>query len=132
MRALRTGVVALIMIGLATSALAGDLQQSIDNAAQQQQERAPSKGTSKPLVWAGTALFVGGMAVGLYSFINNKNGSFAEFGEANAVNKKLGAAGLATAFGGGVLIFLGSHQANRSPSVTVGPGQVKVSKQLSW
>jgi len=48
------------------------------------------------------------------------------------VNKKLGAAGLATAFGGGVLIFLGSHQANRSPSVTVGPGQVTVSKQLSW
>jgi hypothetical protein len=132
MRAMRTAIVALLVIGLATSAFAGDLQQSIAKAAQQPVENAPSKGTSKPLVWAGTALFVGGMAVGLYSFINNKNGGFAEFGEANAVNKKLGAAGLATAFAGGVLIFLGSHQSKSSPSVTVGAGQVRVSKQVSW
>ena len=133
MRALRTGIVALIVIGLATSAFAGDLQQSIDKAAQQQQQqqRAPSKGTSKALVWAGSALFVGGMTLGLYSFINNTNGGFAEFGEANAVKKKVGAAGLATAFGGGVLIFAGSHR-SKSPSVTVGVGGVKVSKQISW
>ena len=131
MRALRMGIVALIVIGLAASASAGDLQQSIDKAAQQQQQRAPSKGTSKALVWAGSALFVGGMTLGLYSFINNTNGGFAEFGEANAVNKKAGTAGLATAFGGGVLMFLGSHRSN-SPSVTVGIGRVSVSKQVSW
>ena len=133
MRALRTGIVALILGGLATSAVAGDLQQSIANAAQQPSPppRASSKGTSKALVWTGAALFVGGMTFGLYSFINNKNGGFAEFGEANAVNKKAGAAGLATAFGGGVLIFLGSHRSN-SPSVTVGIGRVSVSKQVSW
>ena len=135
MRALRTGIVALMAIGLATSGFAGDLQQSIAKAAQQsqQQERAPSNGdSSKPLVWAGTALFVGGMAVGLYSFINNKNGAFAEFGEADAVNKQLGAAGLSAAFAGGVLIFLGGRHAKRAPSVTVGAGQVTVFKQLSW
>jgi hypothetical protein len=132
MRVLRTGIVALVVTGLATSAFAGDLQQSIAKAAQQQQqERAPSKGTSKPLMWAGAALFVGGMAVGLTAFVNNQNGEFAEFGEANAVNKKLGAAGLATAFGGGVLMFLGSRQPN-SPSVTVGIGRVSVTKQVSW
>jgi hypothetical protein len=133
MRVLRTVIVALSVIGLATSAFAGDLQQSAANAAQQQPppQRAPSKGTSKALVWTGAALFVGGMAFGLYSFINNKNGGFAEFGEANAVNKKAGTAGLATAFGGGVLIFLGSHRSS-SPSVTIGPGQVRVSKQVSW
>ena len=133
MRALRTGIVALIVVGLATSAFAGDLQQSVANAAQQPSPppRTPSKGTSKALVWTGAALFVGGMTLGLYSFINNKNGEFAEFGEANAVNKKVGAAGLATAFGGGVLIFAGSHRSN-SPSVTVGIGRVSVSKQVSW
>ena len=133
MRVLRTVIVALIVIGLATSAFAGDLQQSVANAAQQPPppQRAPSKDTSKALVWTGAALFVGGMAFGLYSFINNTNGGFAEFGEANAVNKKAGTAGLATAFGGGVLIFLGSHRSS-SPSVTVGPGQVRVSKQISW
>ena len=135
MTVLRACIVALMVIGIATSAFAGDLQQSIEKAAQQpppQQQRAPSKGTSKALVWAGSALFVGGMAFGLYSFINNKNGGFAEFGEANAVNKHLGAAGLSAAFAGGVLIFLGSHGVKHSPTVTVGAGQVKVSKQLSW
>ena len=88
MRALRTGIVALIVTGFATSTFAGDLQQSIAKAVEQQpQERAPSKSSaSKPLVWAGSALFVGGMALGLYSFINNQNGGFAEFGEADAVN----------------------------------------------
>ena len=133
MRVLRTGIVALIVAGLATSAVAGDLQQSIANAAQQPSPppRATSKSTSKALVWTGAALFVGGMTFGLYSFINNKNGGFAEFGEANAVNKKAGAAGLATAFGGGVLMFLGSRKSN-SPSVTVGIGRVSVSKQVSW
>ena len=132
MRALRTVVAALLVLGLSTSGFAGDLEKSIAKAAQQADTQSQKTSGSKALVWAGAALFVGGMAVGLSSFINNKNGQFSEFGEANAVNKKLGAAGLATAFGGGVLIFLGSHQANRSPSVTVGPGQVKVSKQLSW
>lgn len=133
MRVLRTGIVSLVVVGFATSAFAGDLQQSISRAAQQppQQERAPSRATSKPLIWAGSALFVGGMAVGLFAFINNQNGEFSEFGEANAVNKKLGAAGLATAFGGGVLMFLGSRPSN-SPSVTVGIGRVSVTKQVSW
>jgi len=133
MRALRMAVAALLVLGLATSAFAGDLQQSVANAAQQPSPppRTPSKGPSKALVWTGAAMFVGGMTFGLYSFINNKNGGFAEFGEANAVNKKAGAAGLATAFGGGVLMFLGSHRSN-SPSVTIGAGGVKVSKQISW
>ena len=134
MRAARTGIVAVLILGLATSASAGDLQQSIPRAAQQQppqEEQAPSR-ISKPLVWTGAALFVGGMTVGLFAFINNQNGSFSEFGEANAVNKKLGAAALGTAFAGGALIFVGSHRARRSPQVSVGAGQVSVSKQLSW
>ena len=134
MRALRMGMVALLVIGLAAPATAGDLASSIANAAAQQpEEKTPQKGYSKPLVWAGSGLFVAGMAVGLYSFINNQNGTFSDFGEANAVNKKAGAAGLATAFAGGVLIFLGSHRAaQKAPSISVGAGQVKVSKQISW
>src|SRR5262245_52072480 len=140
MRTLRTTMVALLIFSLAASASAGDLQQSIARAVQQtrQQEEAKSlpKGYSKPLVWGGAALFVTGMTVGLFAFINNENGEFAEFGEANAVNKPLGAIGLATAFAGGTMIFLGSHRrgtpTNRAPSVTVGAGRVKVSKQVSW
>jgi len=133
MRILRSSVVALLVIGLAAPAAAGDLASSIANAtAQQPEERAPQKGYSKPLVWGGSALFVGRMAGGLFALINNQDGSYSDFGEANAVNKKVGAAGLATAFAGGVLIFLGSHRAKASPSITVGAGQVKVSKQVSW
>jgi hypothetical protein len=49
------------------------------------------------------------------------------------VNKKLGAAALSTAFVGGALIFMGSRRgAQRSPQVTLGPGQVTVSRQVSW
>lgn len=132
MRPLRTGIVALLACGLATSAFAGDLESSIAKAARQQAARAPQKSSSKPMIWAGSAMFVGGMTAGLFAFINNQNGSFTEFGEANAVDKKLGAAMLGTAFAGGVLIFLGSHQSKSSPSVTVGVGRVSVSKQVSW
>lgn len=132
MRALRTAIAALLVIGLSTSAFAGDLEKSIAKAAQQAEAQSQKTGGAKAAVWAGTALFVGGMAVGLFSFINNTNGEFTEFGEANAVNKKLGAAGVSAAFAGGVLIFLGTHRAKLSPSVTVGAGQVKVSKHVSW
>ena len=136
MRVLRTGTVALVLIGLTSSAFAGDLQQSIAKAAQtqqppQQQQKAPSKSKSKALMWTGAGLFVGGMIVGLTAFINNENGEFAEFGEANAVNKELGTVGLATAFGGGVLMFLGSRPSNSS-SATAGIGRVGVSKKVSW
>ena len=130
MRALRTAIAALLILGLSTSVFAGDLASSIAQAAQQAETR-PKHG-SKALVAVGSGLFVGGMAVGLYAFINNKNGEFAEFGEANAVNKKLGAAALFTAFGGGVLMYLGRDRSPRLPSVTAGPGQVKVSKKISW
>jgi hypothetical protein len=61
-----------------------------------------------------------------------KNSEFAEFGENNAVNKKLGAAPVSAAFAGGLLVFLGHDRAKRSPSVTVGPGQINVSKRFSW
>jgi hypothetical protein len=135
MRALKTAMIALVAFAISTSAFAGDLQDSIAKAAQQQrqEERAPTRGANKPLVYTGAALFVGGMAVGLYSFINNQNGTYSEFGEANAVNKPLGAAGLITAFAGGTLMFVGSHRAKtKAPSVTIGAGQLKVLKQLSW
>jgi len=125
------------MFSLAVSASAGDLQQSIAKAVAQQarQEKTAPKSYSKPLVWGGAALFVTGMTIGLFAFINNENGEFAEFGEANAVNKPLGAAGLITAFAGGTMMFLGTHNrgtSNRAPSVTFGAHRVKVSKQVSW
>ena len=74
------------------------------------------------------------MAVGLYAFINNQNGSYAEFGEADAVNKKLGAAGLAAAFAGGALMFLGDAQGAARDARRQGrrPRRSACTKQLSW
>ena len=132
MRTLRTAVAVLLILGLTASAFAGDLEKSIAKAAQPEETRSQKNSGSKALVAAGSGLFVGGMAMGLYAFMNNKNGEFTEFGEANAVNKKLGAAGVGAAFAGGMLMFLGHNRAKHAPSITVGPGQVSVSKQLSW
>jgi hypothetical protein len=134
MRVIRTGLIALLVVVLSTPAAAGDLAGSIEKAAQQppaQQQSAPRR-SSKALIWTGAALFVAGMTVGLFAFINNKNGEFSEFGEADAVNKGLGAAGLSAAFVGGALIYVGSHRAQRSPTLTFGPGRVTVSKRMSW
>ena len=136
MRSIRTGLIACLVFGVATPAFAGDLQKSIAKAAQEQprqEERPPARSVSKPLVYTGAALFTVGMAVGLYSFINNQNGGYAEFGEANAVKKGLGAAGLSVAFAGGTIMFLGSHRAaKRAPAVSVGPGGLTIAKQVSW
>jgi hypothetical protein len=133
MRTLRTVVASLLVLGLSTSAFAGDLAKSIAKAAEQEQTPSRKSGSSKALIYTGAGMFIGGMAVGLYAFINNQNGDFAEFGEANAVNKKLGAAALCTAFAGGGLVFLGHSRASKNlPSISAGPGQMKVSKRISW
>jgi hypothetical protein len=141
MNVVRTGIALLLTVGLIVPASAQDLRKSAEKAvesdAAQPQTLAtpPSKNGSKNgLFWAGTAMFIGGMGVGLYGFINDKNGKFAEFGEANTENKHLGAAGLSVAFAGGALMFLGSRQGRMkaAPSIAVGPHAVAVSKRLSW
>ena len=132
MRILRVTVTWLVVIGVSTSAFAGDLQASVARAIAQQQAQPASGPISKGYLWLGTGLFVGGMTVGLYGFLNNRNGDFPEFGEATATNKYVGAAGLAAAFVGGTVLFLGTRQSRRSPAVTFGPGRVTVSKRLSW
>lgn len=130
MRTLRIVVVSLVIVGLNASAFAGDLRSSAAKAGEQQ---TPSAGRSIPkgYLWTGGALFVGGMAVGIYGFLNNRNGRYPEFGEAQATNKHLGTAGLALAFAGGTILFLGERRAHSS-ALTVGPGRVTLSKRLSW
>ena len=66
-------------------------------------------------------MFVGGMAVGLYAFIHNKNGQFPGQDEYYATNRTLGAVGLLTAFGGGAVLLLGKHRANRAVRAAVMP-----------
>ena len=132
MRILRVTATWLVIIGVSTSAFAGDLQASVARAVAQQQAQPASAPIPKGYLWLGTGLFVGGMTVGLYGFLNNRNGDFPQFGEATATNKYLGTAGLAAAFVGGTVLFLGTRQSRRSPAVMFGPGRVTVSQRLSW
>jgi hypothetical protein len=134
MKLLRAWLVVLLVVGLGAPAAAGDLQSSIANAAQQatQGTAAGQKPIPKAYLWPGAALFVGGLAVAVNGFLNNRNGEFPEFGEATSTNVGMGAAGLTVAFAGGTILFLGARRANRAPSVTFGPGRITVSKQVSW
>ncbi|HUR33430.1 MAG TPA: hypothetical protein VM032_06515 [Vicinamibacterales bacterium] len=137
MKMLRFGTTALLLLTISGApAAAGELRDSVSAAAAAATEaqETPMKttgGSTKAMLWGGTALFAGGMAYGLFEFINNKNGSYSEFGEAAATNKKAGAAGLSVAFAGGALMLIGRHAASM-PSVTFGRAAVGVSKKVSW
>ena len=130
-KTIRIALAWLLILTVSTPAFAGDLRDSIAKAADEQaQTAARGAPMPKPYLWAGTSLFVGGMAVGLYGYLNNKNGEFPEFGEATSTNKALGTAGLVTAFIGGTILFLGERRG--SPSVNVGPGRMTVTKSVKW
>ena len=130
MRPLRTVVAWLLVLGLSSSAFAGDLKESIAKAAaeqaQQQQSRIPNA-----YLWPGVALFVTGMTLTVYGFLHTSGGEFVS-GEVSKESKTtLGGAGLAVAGLGGAILFFGSR-ANRAPSITVAPGRVTLSKHVSW
>jgi hypothetical protein len=90
---------------------------------------APS---GKALIYSGAAVFVGGVSMALYGFIRAGNGEFSRFGEATARSKPLGAAGIAAAFAGGTMMFLGTRALRYAPSVTVSRSGLAVEKMVTW
>ena len=90
---------------------------------------APS---GKTLIYSGAALFTSGMATALYGFIRVGNGNYSTFGEATSRNKPLGAAGIAAAFAGGTMMFLGSRAQRYAPSVAVTREGLAVEKTITW
>jgi hypothetical protein len=138
MKIVRTSVICALALSLGTSAFAGDLSASVAQAAAEaaqttqaaQAIRAPS---GKALVYAGGAVFAASMATALYGFIRVGNGPYSTFGEATSRNKPLGAAGIAGAFAGGTMMYLGSRGSRFSPStVTVSGSGLTVQKMVSW
>jgi hypothetical protein len=135
MRIIRIALVAALTLCVAGGALAGDLKDTADKAAasgDQTETTGRTSSRARVETVGGLALFAAGMTAGLYAFINNKNGKFSEFGEAAATNKKLGAAGISLAFGGGMMMFLGTHASKHLPSLTFGKGSVGMAKQITW
>jgi hypothetical protein len=131
MKSPRTLLILVLVLGLAAPTFAQSEAQT-----QPQPVAPPSSlptSSNKGLVYGGGAVFAAGMVTALYSFVRAGNGEYATFGEATARNKKLGAAGIATAFAGGTMMFLGSRARRYAPSaVAVGPAEVSASKSISW
>ena len=126
-------LIAALMLSVSAPAFADGLQAAASEAAKKEQLTPASRGgANRAIVLGGAGLFAVGMAVGVSAFINNRNGEFSEFGEADSSNNKLGAAGLGVAFAGGMMMFLGSR-ARHAPVMAVAPGGgVTVTKQVSW
>lgn len=139
MKIVRIAIASMLTLGLSGApAMAGDLADSAAAAATTEAAKADAQetgmkqaGGSKAMVLGGTALFVGGMTYGLFSFINNGNGGYSEFGEAAATSPKKGAIGLSAAFAGGLIMLLGKH-ASVAPSVTFAKKGVQLSRHVSW
>ena len=131
MRMVRVLIGWVLVVGLSTPALAGDLQSSIAKAADQQQP-AQKPRIEKTYAVLGGALFAGGLALATYSFLHTKGGEFVA-GEVSKESKtELGAAGLAIAGAGGAVLYLGAQKSKRSASVTAGNGRIALSKRVSW
>lgn len=139
MKIVRIGIAALLTLSVSgVPAFAGELRESAAKAvsaaakdADAQETPMTRTGASKPMVVAGGALFAGGMAYGLFEFINNGNGGYSEFGEASATNARKGALGLGLAFAGGTMMLLGRH-GKSMPSLTLGATGVGVAKKVTW
>ena len=127
----RSLIVSLTILGLSTASFAGDLQDSIAKAAQQQAQSSSPK-IDKGYLVPGTALFVAGMSMAVYGFLHTSGGDFVS-GEVSKESKTgLGAAGLAVAGAGGVILFLGAERAKHAPAVTFGPNRVAINKRVAW
>jgi len=133
MRTVRILIALVLVVGLSTPALAGDLLGSIASASDQQsQQRAEKPNIEKKYAVLGGSMFAGGMALAVYGFLHTKGGEFVA-GEVSKESKtQLGGAGLAIAGAGGAVLYLGSQKSKRSASVTVGNGRIALSKRVSW
>ena len=135
MKSIRTAVACALALCLSTSAFAGGLRESAEQAAAegaQTQQMAP-RPSGKTLVYSGTAVFAAGMATALFGFMRADNGEYTQFGEATSRNKQLGAAGIAAAFTGGTMMFVGSRGSRFLPtSLSVSQDGASVGKMVSW
>ena len=133
MRLARPLIASLLILGSTTSGFAGDLQDSISRAAQQESTaQAGSMKMNNVYLISGASMFVVGMSMAVYGFLHTDGGQFVSGQVSKESNTALGGAGLAVAGAGGAVLFLGAHRAKKAPSLTFGPKAVKISKQLTW
>jgi hypothetical protein len=133
MRLARPLIASLLIVGSSTSGFAGDLRDSIEKAAAQQETgTAASAKMAKPYLISGCSLFVVGLSMATYGFLHTSGDEFVSGQVSKESNTAFGGAGLALAGAGGAILLWGAHNAKRAPSLTFGPNRFKVSKQLTW
>jgi hypothetical protein len=136
MKMARIAIVALSVVCLATSALAGDLQSSAARVAkaqaQTQAAQAKAAGGNHGMLWAGGGLVGVGMGMVLWGLLHTSDGKYVTPIDMGKVSDpKLVGGGAAVVAAGGALMFLGTrHQP--AASMQFGLHQVSVSKAISW
>ena len=128
MRIIRIGLGWLLIAGVSAPALAGDLRQSIANAAKQQAqqvESAPPIPANYKLI--GGALVIGGAVAAAYGFLHTT--SFEQWQPSHIA---VGAVGIGAVITGGLVLLNGQERAGAAPSVTFHRRRIAVSKRLSW
>jgi hypothetical protein len=115
-----------------TATFAGDLQNSIAKAAQQQQEQPTAPHVDKKYAAVGGALFAVGMSMAIYGFLHTNGGEFVSGQVSKESNTALGGAGLAIAGAGGAVLLLGAKRARHAPSLTFGRDRLTVTKRIAW
>ena len=133
MKLVRVFVASLAIVGIASSGIAGDLQQSIAKAVnEQEQVKTGPVHIDRAYLIPGAALFVTGLSMAVYGFLHTSGEEFVSGQVSKESNTQLGAAGLAVAGAGGAILFLGAHHSKAAPSVSVGRRGVTVAKRLTW
>ena len=133
MKRLRVFVASLAIAGIASSGFAGDLQQSIAKAVNEQdQVKTGPTHVDQGYLISGGALFVAGLSMAVYGFLHTSGDEFVSGQVSKESNTQLGAAGLVLAGAGGAILFLGAHRSKVAPSVSVGRRGVTVAKHLTW
>lgn len=133
-------VVSGLVLGLGTPAFA---QNAPSTAASIRAEAAAMAAQTVPagmgaspsgraVMWTGAGLFATGLGTALYGFLNNQNGEYPGFGEAEATDSTLGGVGIGIAFAGGALMAIGHKMSRYSPDIQVGADRFGVSKRVSW
>src|SRR5690348_7116827 len=110
MRLARPLIASLLIVGLSTSAFAGDLKDSIDRAAQQETAPGGSMKMDKAFLISGASLFVVGMSMAVYGFLHTSGGEFVSGQVSKESKTGLGGAGLAIAGAGGAILYWGAHK----------------------
>src|SRR5436309_15306554 len=108
MRLARPLIASLMILGMSTAAFAGDLRESIANAAQQTApEQAPPSKIPKAYVVSGGTLFVVGMSMAVYGFLHTSGGEFVSGAVSKESKTGLGGSGMAVVGVGGAILFMG-------------------------